>query len=59
MPVTSTHISIIGTINFNKILNTPPKKLSPKTFFQKFGMHQPAIKQIKSVLKGKNIFDVE
>ncbi len=35
MPVTSTNINIIGTINFNKILKTTPKKLSPKIFFQK------------------------
>ena len=59
MPVTRTHINIIGAANFSRILNIPPKKPVPNIFFQKFGIHQPATKQINRVLKGKKIFDVE
>lgn len=58
IPDTNTKIRTTGAINFSKILNAYPKNVSPKLSFQKFFMHQPAIKHINNVLNGNNIFDV-
>ena len=58
IPDIKTKIRTTGAINFSKILNAYPKNVSPKLSFQKFFMHQPAIKHINNVLNGNNIFDV-
>ena len=58
IPDTKTKIKTIGTINFNRMLKAYPKNVSPKLSFQKFFMHQPAIKHINNVLNGKRRFEV-
>ena len=58
IPETKTKIRTSGTINFNKILNIYPKKVSPKLSFHKLFIHHPAIKHINKVLNGNKIFEV-